>query len=868
MSEDRQGAPSAPSAPSAPEIYSALRALTGEPYGPPRSARTEELVEAADLGGLDEPLATALLALVDAYEFGLEPRKLPLAFARALKLYDAKPEVFDEREVHRLYWCSKWVTAALIAVPEVPLATIQAWIDQMRERYIAAGHGLNAVEAGRFALASHTGDDLDFRFECWSTRGRDEFSDCEACEARDRGRYRAERGDHARALEEWEPVLEGAVSCAVEPSATIAECLLALVRLGRLDEAASLHRSGYRLTRGQVSMAVEVGRHLEFAALTGNAPRGLELLAENRNRFDSVAEPLIELDFLTGVRVLMVRLVAEGAGDVPVPGPPGSGHTAVSLLAETTTRTEALAASFDARNKTNRVSDRLRSRCAQEPLTETPLPLGVRSAPIAAATATPPIPPTRKISTPQDFPALLAEAREASRIGRPDADTLWDLVVQQLGDREPDEELRAELAIRAGTAASRRGSWSEACDHYARARTLMEAAGKPGRAALAWSRILWVQTLEGDGASVLWDELDAMRAAADALLTQEQMTAENYCSALQSRVIAAALPIMKAARKDNEGTTPAESDMQRFETEAQAMREAAARLGATHYAARVDGIRADVLVAAGDTTAAAEALRSAVSVLDGCERPWLLPLPPNPPRRARRGRRRVRPPRRPDLELGGTRRPHDGCLRTGRRTGQSSPLGPGPRRSRPRTDGPRDGTRPRRGLPHAADLRRPTSGPAQRPGNTRRSTRIPTPFRRGQRRRPRGPELPPLAGNRLQRPVPRPSPCRGRPQQGSPGGHRALDRGLADRRRSRPRTTGRGHPHRRNPRGPLPRPHTRGPRPPRTSHHPLRSPRPHRADRDPPPPVRQPRAHERFRRQGLTGAAARVRWHVRSASMS
>jgi tetratricopeptide (TPR) repeat protein len=41
----------------------------------------------------------------------------------------------------------------------------------------------------------------------------------------------------------------------------------------------------------------------------------------------------------------------------------------------------------------------------------------------------------------------------------------------------------------------------------------------------------------------------------------------------------------------------------------------------------VDGIRADVLVAAGDTTAAAEALRSAVSVLDGCERPWLLPLP-------------------------------------------------------------------------------------------------------------------------------------------------------------------------------------------------------------------------------------------------
>jgi hypothetical protein len=86
--------------------------------------------------------------------------------------------------------------------------------------------------------------------------------------------------------------------------------------------------------------------------LTGNAARGLELLAENRSRFDSGGAPLKHLRFLDGVRVLLTRLVAEGAAQAPVTGPGGRTYTVESLLAEITALTDDLARTFDERNGT------------------------------------------------------------------------------------------------------------------------------------------------------------------------------------------------------------------------------------------------------------------------------------------------------------------------------------------------------------------------------------------------------------------------------------------------------------------------------------------------------------------------------------
>ncbi len=104
------------------EIYDALNELREEPYGTARSARTEELVEAAERFELDEALPMAMLELLTAYEFGNELRKAPVLFSRLLRLYQDKPESFDEWSEHRLFWCFKWITWALLCLPEIPLA--------------------------------------------------------------------------------------------------------------------------------------------------------------------------------------------------------------------------------------------------------------------------------------------------------------------------------------------------------------------------------------------------------------------------------------------------------------------------------------------------------------------------------------------------------------------------------------------------------------------------------------------------------------------------------------------------------------------------------------------------------------------------
>ena len=530
------------------EVYQALQLLREEPYGVARSARTEELVETADRLAFDEVYAVGLFELMQAYEYGGETIKTPVLFARILKLYDTRPQVFNEWRVHRMYWYYKWITGALLAVPDVPLATIEAFVEQMRERYLAAGHKLQAVYRCRFVIAQHTGVGADDAYEDWATRARDEFSDCEACEARNRGQYWAQRGegDDVRALREWGPVLDGRLGCQEEPAATISHALSSLVRVGRLAEAASLHRSGYRATRGQPSMDGEVGRHIEFAARTGNAPRGLELLAENRGRFDSGADPLSRLAFLSGVRVLLAGLAAAGHGAVPTPvvvgtglgtgsgsglgsmpgagpvgGANGAPHTVDSLLAVVAEQTDALAARFDARNGTSTFTDGLRERLAQPALTAEQLPLGlgnafraVLAAPAGGADATAEAAaaagPAGSATTatagtattgdpahrpgaeagPAGFAALLSRAREVTLLGQPDADQ-WEAVARRVTEADFDDLLRAELAVREVMKLSEAGSFTEAREAALRSRDLFLAAGEPGRGVVAAARAAW-----------------------------------------------------------------------------------------------------------------------------------------------------------------------------------------------------------------------------------------------------------------------------------------------------------------------------------------------------------------------------------------
>ncbi|MET9776452.1 hypothetical protein ABZ023_19685 [Streptomyces sp. NPDC006367] len=487
------------------ELYQALKENDRRPYGRTRTVTAEELAEAAEQFAEPVPLIHALFALQEAYTYGAEPRKSPVVFARLLTLFDEQPDVFDERLRHTLFWRFKWVANALRQLPEIPLASLRQWQTEMRDRYEKAGLGLQPCYGQAYQLAAHTGEDTALAYELWAGRTRTRLSDCEACETCERALYHLAAGDDERALRTWEPVLAGKESCQEEPARSVSYALLPLLRAGDTDRARALHLAGYRICRRNPSMAGEVGRHLEFCALTGNEARGLELLAENRNLFDEVGSPLDLLDFLTGTEVLLQRVEALGHGDLPTAGHAGRTWTVAALRAEIRGRADDLAARFDARNGTGTHTDRRRARLDRAPLLDA-LELTLRTRALddlaPAATATPSVTPAARTATdvPEPLPELIARARELEEQGHPEAPAHWARLRALAAARDyahPDDpavgplvRLRADLLTDEANRADDRDGHEDAAALFEEAAGLYDDAGLPGHAALARGRAL------------------------------------------------------------------------------------------------------------------------------------------------------------------------------------------------------------------------------------------------------------------------------------------------------------------------------------------------------------------------------------------
>ncbi|MCX5402134.1 hypothetical protein [Streptomyces sp. NBC_00102] len=640
-------------------VVEALRENFDRPHGLARTVTAEELVEAAEAFEKPDVLVTALLELMTAYEYVGEHAKSPVTFARLLKLWDTTPESFSEWEGHQVFWRFKWVTTSLLQVPEVPLASVHRWIDEMRRRYEAAGHSLQPVAAMRHHIATHTGVGVADAYDLWVTRPRSRLSDCEACEIRHLALYQVATGDDASALETWAPVLGGGTSCTEEPQMSQAEALLPLLRLGRTDEARSHHLTGYRRVRGNTGMLGEVGLHLEFCALSRNEGRGLEILAENRPLFEATGAPGARLNFLTGVEVLLAPLVENGHADTAVAGPPGRNWTAGELLVQLRSDADRIAAAFDARNGTTAVGDRRRLRLAQRPLLDEPLSLGLRisaTRPAAPAVAA----PAAALDVPDDFVALVREARRLLVQGHPGARRLWARVAERLADGTathddvlgPEGRLTAEVAqYRAVDGFSFRTHAPESYAGLREAADLFAAVDMGWLALAARCRVLaWASAAEEDldGAAPDKDKADdgrpdaeTVRAALDeALREAERLVAEvPFTSAALGAAEAASGEDLKEERVQAylsvlfsvafaahqelrlHPEEPGEV-LKRFEAATDRLRSEAERLGVPHQVANARQFVADVAGERGDTALAEAQMRQALQEVEAAGRPW------------------------------------------------------------------------------------------------------------------------------------------------------------------------------------------------------------------------------------------------------
>jgi tetratricopeptide (TPR) repeat protein len=553
------------------ELYQALQENDRRPYGRTRTVTAEELVDAAEQFAEPVPLVHALLELQEAYTYGSEPRKSPVVFARLLTLFDEQPDVFDERLRHMLFWRFKWVAHALRQLPEIPLTSLRQWLTEMRDRYEKAGLGLQPYYGQAYQLAAHIGEDTTPAYELWAGRTRTRLSDCEACEICERALYHLTAGDDERALRTWEPVLAGKESCQEEPARSVSYALLPLLRTGHTDRARELHLAGYRACRRNPSMSQEVGRHLEFCALTGNEARGLELLAENRSLFDEVDSPLDLLGFLTGVEVLLQRVESLGHGELPAAGYAGRTWTVAALRAEVRGRADDLAARFDARNGTTAHTDRRRARLDRAPLLDA-LELTLRPRGLDdVAPATPATAPAARTAAavPESLPELIVRARALDEQGHPDAAACWARLRTLAAAPDyahPDDPavgplalLRADLLADEAGRVGEKDRFDEAAALYEEAARLYDEAGAPGHAALARACALLptgeIPEERADGAEAKAAALTAAHAAL-VRLHEETTGLAPYQEARLLRLRASALGLRLQTSGNEEHIAP------------------------------------------------------------------------------------------------------------------------------------------------------------------------------------------------------------------------------------------------------------------------------------------------------------------------
>lgn len=333
-----------------------LRRVDSLPYGPARTAATELITREIEEHGPREILPEALLSLVAAHTFSGGEDLAFAPFARALRLWDEAPELFDEQDTSTLFWSFKWVAAATCSFPQISRAQAEALLANMERRYRLAGYSVAAVEKIRLQWRLHTGEEPREVLQRWLTATRDGSTDCAACDISAHARVLGALGE----LDEAARIAhEQDGRCNREPAGTFYDLAGIELRRGDANAArAALRQARREEKREDVDGCAEWrGRDFEVLARTGDLDLALRRLAATSPAAGlSGEDPLDTLDLLRSV-CAGLSANPERLGDAApsLPGVAGA-STLGSLLELVRDRATELADQFDRRNGTQHQS--------------------------------------------------------------------------------------------------------------------------------------------------------------------------------------------------------------------------------------------------------------------------------------------------------------------------------------------------------------------------------------------------------------------------------------------------------------------------------------------------------------------------------
>ncbi len=343
-----------------------------------RAAALEHLRGAALLGAVE-----GIVALCEAHgdaDAANAYRENLLRLASELDATEVELKAFDglrrayradpaDAELRRaVLWYFKWIMERLPEFAEVPAATIERMFEEMQTFYEAEGAGLGPVYALRRGAAAAMGwaDEADrHAARCESIRA-DDSDDCPACQTHARVQYLLDVGRVPDALAAAGPVLAGEQSCAEVPATTFSRLLLAVALSGDGDLAEQMRRFVRRQVRKQPSLFGHLADHALYLTLTGRPAEAVRPAVVALARAEKSGNTQKRFEAYRAGWACFARLAMLGVGRVRLPrGFPPTGEDGYAPPAAAAAwcgeQAASAAAVLDARNGTDRFSDRLRS---------------------------------------------------------------------------------------------------------------------------------------------------------------------------------------------------------------------------------------------------------------------------------------------------------------------------------------------------------------------------------------------------------------------------------------------------------------------------------------------------------------------------
>ncbi|QSB16743.1 YbjN domain-containing protein [Natronosporangium hydrolyticum] len=363
------------------EVEEALAAAQDLPEGDGKVAELERLVAHADAAEDLRLAFEARISLIEAYWNATDSWRLVPTFHWCLRTVDREPALFTAEDTERLLFLYGWAVSTATNTPRIPLADIDALLDDMERRFRAAGHSLRHVYTLRCFAVDMTRGEQQARpwFDRWRTAKRGRVGEPPGYDLNLQGALLAGWEDDTAAIPLLERVLaEGLLGG--EPELPLSQLMLPYLRQGRLAEAGRAHVRTYSAQRGRAVRFHHVSDHLDFCALSGHLERGLDILVDVLPDLEKQPADDWTAMWVAASGALVCRLATDaGMGERSI-APPSDGHDpaapgTVAALGDRLAATAlAVAARFDERDGSDHNTVDVKRHLARQPLTE-PFPL-------------------------------------------------------------------------------------------------------------------------------------------------------------------------------------------------------------------------------------------------------------------------------------------------------------------------------------------------------------------------------------------------------------------------------------------------------------------------------------------------------------